>query len=171
MMTKPPSASFSDDNFFDSLRSPRKLNMMILCQKGKLQLPIINCETLSIRRQKEINKLHNIIFIRRNGAIIKERTFHVACEEINLIKDTDNIWNAFLKTRLNSIGRLKFRLKCDYKIGLPVKLANFNKHTLQARKRSNKHEISATKSCKWNNKDIYMKLSPKKVQKTNTTLI
>lgn len=33
MMTKPPSASFSD--FFDSLRSPRKLNMMILCQKGK----------------------------------------------------------------------------------------------------------------------------------------
>lgn len=36
MMTKPPSASFSDDNFLESLRSPRKLNMMILCQKGKL---------------------------------------------------------------------------------------------------------------------------------------
>lgn len=107
----------------------------------------------------------------RNGAIIKERTFHVACEEINLVKDTDNIWNAFLKNRLNSIGGLKFQLKCDYKIGLPVKLANFHKHTLQARKMSYKHEISATKSCKWNNKDICMKLSPKKSQKSNIDLI
>lgn len=46
-MIKPPSASFSDGNFFDSLRSPRKLNMMILCEKGKLQLPITNCYTQS----------------------------------------------------------------------------------------------------------------------------
>lgn len=38
MMTKPPSSSFSDDDFFESLRSPRKLNMVILCQNKKLQL-------------------------------------------------------------------------------------------------------------------------------------
>lgn len=31
MMTKPPSISLSDVDFFESLRSPRKLNMIMLC--------------------------------------------------------------------------------------------------------------------------------------------
>lgn len=38
MMTKPPSTSFSDADFFESLRSPRKLNMIILCQQQKFRL-------------------------------------------------------------------------------------------------------------------------------------
>lgn len=33
MMTKPPSTSFSDVDFFESFRSPRKLSMIILCHR------------------------------------------------------------------------------------------------------------------------------------------
>lgn len=45
-MTKPPSTSFSDGDFFESLRSPRKLNMIILCQQKSLDecLRYVSCE-------------------------------------------------------------------------------------------------------------------------------
>ncbi len=71
-----------------------------------------------------------------------------------MIKEKDNTWNTFLKHIFNSIGGLKFLLKCDYKIDkLPVKLASFHKEALLAWK----HNFSPTRYYIWNNKNIHYK--------------
>uniref|UniRef100_A0A3P9LHW9 Reverse transcriptase domain-containing protein n=1 Tax=Oryzias latipes TaxID=8090 RepID=A0A3P9LHW9_ORYLA len=75
-----------------------------------------------------------------------------------LLKEEDNIWNAFPKYIFDTVGGLKFLLKCNYKIEkLPTKLSNFYKQALLAWKLVYKHNFSPTTCFIWNNSNVQYK--------------
>uniref|UniRef100_A0A3B3CA37 Reverse transcriptase domain-containing protein n=1 Tax=Oryzias melastigma TaxID=30732 RepID=A0A3B3CA37_ORYME len=77
---------------------------------------------------------------------------------INLLTGEDNMWNAFPNHIFNTLGGIKFLLKCDYKLEkLPTKLSNFYKQALLAWKLIYKHNFSPTSCFIWNNSNVQYK--------------
>ncbi|CAJ1073570.1 hypothetical protein H4Q32_018840 [Xyrichtys novacula] len=75
-----------------------------------------------------------------------------------LCREKNNLWNSFATHVFNSLGGIRFMLKCNYKIEkLPVKLSNFHKQALLSWKLIYKHNFSPTSYYIWNNEDIVYK--------------
>uniref|UniRef100_A0A3Q3JDL9 Uncharacterized protein n=1 Tax=Monopterus albus TaxID=43700 RepID=A0A3Q3JDL9_MONAL len=80
MTTKPPSTSFSVGDFFESLRSPKKLHMIILCKKKKLQVrPTVK---YNFKHEVYLNYLKTYHFIYNLGLRGSIELSRIRCVEI-----------------------------------------------------------------------------------------